>query len=166
MRLVFLTFLVLIPNYNKHKFYISNTSIKFIPKTRSLQITTQIFANDLEATINKKTKGIKLNPDNNIELADSLTREYFKKNLVFKNQNEIIDCDFLGKIYRNDLLVCYLEIKLDNYIKSIEVKNTLLFDFSNDQKNILHFLSEGRRRSFLSVSSDYIFNFKLDLNEE
>ena len=144
-----------------HKFYVSTTSIKFIPQDRSLQITAQMFADDFETTLRKQAKGIQLNPDNFSGLADSLTKKYFQKNLVFKNRDSVLEFDYLGKIYRNDLLVAYLEIVLDSTIKELQIKNTLLFDFSEDQKNILHFRNAGKRKSFLSVPSKNIFEIDL-----
>jgi hypothetical protein len=130
-----------------------------------LQITAQVFTDDFEFTLQKKSSGIKLNPDNKVELVDSLIKKYFKKNLVFKSKDSILQFDYLGKIYRNDLLVAYLEILLDSTITNFDIKNTLLFDFTDDQKNILHFRSRGRRRSFLRVSSRHTFEVELNISD-
>ena len=162
--LVFLTLFILF-GFTLHKFYVSTTLIKFIPEDRSLQITSQVFADDFELALQKMASGIKLNPDNKANLVDSLTKKYFQKKLVFKSDERIIPFDYLGKIYRNDLLVAYLEIFLDSTVTNFDVKNTLLFDFTDDQKNILHFRSQGRRRSFLSVSSKNTFNVKLNISK-
>ena len=167
MRIISLFFLTLITIscFALHKFYVSTTSIKYIPEDRSLQITAQVFTDDLEFTLQKITYGIKLNPDNKVEMVDSLIKKYFKKNLVFKFKDSILQFDYLGKIYRNDLLVAYLEILLDSTITNFNVKNTLLFDFTDDQKNILHFRSRGRRKSFLSVSSRHTFEVELNISD-
>ena len=167
MRIISLFFLTLITIscFALHKFYVSTTSIKYIPEDRSLQITAQVFTDDFEFALQKITSGIKLNPDNKVELVDSLIKKYFKKNLVFKSKDSILQFDYLGKIYRNDLLVAYLEILLDSTITNFDVKNTLLFDFTDDQKNILHFRSRGRRKSFLSVSSRHTFEVELNISD-
>ena len=167
MRIIPLFFLTLITIscFALHKFYVSTTSIKYIPEDRSLQITVQVFTDDFEFTLQKKSSGIKLNPDNKVELVDSLIKKYFIKNLVFKSKDSILQFDYLGKIYRNDLLVAYLEILLDSTITNFDVKNTLLFDFTDDQKNILHFRSRGRRKSFLSVSSRHTFEVELNISD-
>ncbi len=162
--LVFLTLFIL-TGFTYHKFYVSTTLIKFISEDRSLQITSQVFADDFELTLQKMVSGIKLNPDNNPDQVDSLTKKYFQKKLVFKSNERIIPFDYLGKIYRNDLLVAYLEILLDSTVTNLDLKNTLLFDFTNDQKNILHFQSQGKRRSFLSVSSKHTFNLELNISK-
>ena len=125
----------------------------------------KVFADDFEFALKKMASGIKLNPDNNADLVDSLTKKYFQKNLVFKSNERDLPFDYLGKIYRNDLLVAYLEILLDSTVINFDVKNTLLFDFTDDQKNILHFRSQGRRRSFLSVSSKHTFDIELNLSK-
>jgi hypothetical protein len=167
MRIISLVFLIvfILSGFTFHKFYVSTTSIKFIPDNRSLQITAQVFADDFEFALKKMASGIKLNPDNNADLVDSLTKKYFQKNLVFKSNELDLPFDYLGKIYRNDLLVAYLEILLDSTIMNFEIKNTLLFDFTDDQKNILHFRSQGIRRSFLSVTSKHSFDINLNLSK-
>ena len=157
--------LLILSGFTVHEFYVSTTLIKFIPEDRSLQITSQVFTEDFEFALQKMAPGIKLNPDNKAYQVDSLTKKYFQKKLVFKSNERIIPFDYLGKIYRNDLLVAYLEIFLDSTITNFDVKNTLLFDFTDDQKNILHFRSQGRRKSFLSVSSKHTFNLQLSISK-
>lgn len=167
MKSTFLVFLALMSlGFTFHKFYVSTTSIKFISKDRTLQITAQVFADDFEFTLQKITTGVELNPDNKVKLVDSLTKKYFQKNLVFKSQDRVLSSNYLGKVYRNDLLVVYLEIELDSTVTNFDVKNTLLFDFTDNQKNILHFRSKGRRRSFLSVSSNHTFDIELTISKE
>ena len=163
MKKVIFIFLALMSTaFSIHKFYVSTTSIKYIPNERSLQITAQVFADDFESTLKQHVQEIRLNPDNKVELIDSLTKKYFQKNLVFKTQDGILSFDYLGKVYRNDLLVAYLEIVLDGTVQNLVVQNTLLFDFSEDQKNILHFRNAGKRKSFLSVPSNNRFNIEIN----
>ena len=96
MRIISLFFLTLITIscFALHKFYVSTTSIKYIPEDRSLQITAQVFTDDFEFTLQKITSGIKLNPDNKVEMVDSLIKKYFKKNLVFKFKDSILQFDY------------------------------------------------------------------------
>ena len=166
MRFFLVIFLALIlSGLTMHKFYVSTTLIRFVPEENSLQITAQVFADDFEFTLQKLSPGIRLNPDSKVKLADSLTKKYFQRNLVFSSEGRNLPFDYLGKIYRNDLLVAYLEIILDSTVQNFDVKNTLLFDFTDDQKNILHFRNKGKRRSFLSVSSKHTFDIKLNFSE-
>ena len=166
MRFFLVIFLVLIlSGLTMHQFYVSTTLIRFVPEKSSLQITAQVFADDFEFTLQKLSPGIRLNPDSKVKLADSLTKKYFQRNLVFSSEGRNLPFDYLGKIYRNDLLVAYLEIILDSTVQNFDVKNTLLFDFTDDQKNILHFRNKGKRRSFLSVSSKHTFDIKLNFSE-
>mgnify|MGYP004199295117 FL=1 len=166
MRFFMVIFLaIILSGLTIHQFYVSTTLIRFVQEERSLQITAQVFADDFELTLQKLSPRIRLNPDNKIKLADSLTKKYFQRNLVFSSEGRKLPFDYLGKIYRNDLLVAYLEIILDSTVKNFEVKNTLLFDFTDDQKNILHFRNKGKRRSFLSVPSKHTFEIKLNFSE-
>ena len=166
MRFFLVIFLALIlSGLTVHQFYVSTTLIRFVPEESSLQITAQVFADDFEFTLQKLSPSIRLNPDSKVKLADSLTKKYFQRNLVFSSEGRYLPFEYLGKIYRNDLLVAYLEIILDSTVQNFDVKNTLLFDFTDDQKNILHFRNKGKRRSFLSVSSKHTFDIKLNFSE-
>lgn len=146
-----------------HNFYISTTSIKFIPEEKSLQITAQVFLDDFEAAIhhevNKKVKLTSVAPQKEI---DSLVKDYFKKNIIFKSKEKIIDFDFLGKVYKNDLLLAYMELKSIPTDSELSLKNTLLFNLLPEQKNIIHLKVGSKRKSFLAVSSKFEFELPQD----
>ena len=146
-----------------HNFYISTTSIKFIPVEKSFQITAQVFLDDFEAAIyhqvNKKVKLTSVVPQKEI---DSLVKDYFKKNIIFKSKEKIIDFDFLGKVYKNDLLLAYMELRNIPTDSELSIKNTLLFNLLPDQKNIIHLKVGSKRKSFLAVSSKSEFELPQD----
>ena len=146
-----------------HNFYVSTTSIRFVPEENSLQITTQVFLDDLESVLqqygNNKTKLIPEVPQNQI---DSLVEDYFRKNITFKTQGKTMDFDFLGKVYKSDVLVAYMELQMDSVVSPFSINNTIFFDFLSDQKNIIHLKMASKRKSFLAVYSKSIFEVPKD----
>ena len=149
-----------------HNFYVSTTAIRFLPEENSIQITTQVFLDDFESVLqqqgNYKTKLI---PKIHQKVIDSLVEDYFRENLTFKAQGKKIDFDFLGKRYKSDVLVAYMELEMDTVVSPFVIKNTIFFDYLPDQKNIIHLKLDSRRKSFLAVSSKSIFEVPKDFFE-
>ncbi|RPG63741.1 MAG: hypothetical protein CBC02_009995 [Flavobacteriaceae bacterium TMED42] len=146
-----------------HNFYVSTTSVRFVPDEKSLQITTQVFLDDFEAVLrqngNDKTR---LTPEVDQGEIDSLVEEYFRKNITFMAHGKIMDFDFLGKVYKSDVLVAYMELQLDSIAPPLSIENTIFFDYLPDQKNIIHLKLDSKRKSFLAVSSKSVFEIPKD----
>ena len=146
-----------------HNFYVSTTSIRFVPDEKSLQITTQVFLDDFESVLQQNGhEKTKLIPEVSQEEIDILVEDYLRKNIIFKAQEKTIDFEFLGKVYKNDVLIAYMELKMDSIQSSLRIKNTIFFDYLPDQKNIIHFKFASKRKSFLAVSSKSIFDIPKD----
>ena len=150
-----------------HNFYVSTTSIRFVPEEKSIQITTQVFLDDFESVLqkfgNKKTKLI---PEVSQDEIDSLVEDYFRKNITFKSRGKTMDFDFIGKVYKSDVLVAYMELQMDSIMSQFTINNTIFFDYLPNQKNIIHLKGSSKRKSFLAVFSKPLFevpNYFFDL---
>ena len=156
-------FIYLLGTVSFHNFYVSTTSIRFVPDEKSLQITTQVFLDDFESVLQQNGhEKTKLIPEVSQEEIDILVEDYLRKNITFKAQEKTIDFEFLGKVYKNDVLIAYMELKMDSIQSSLSIKNTIFFDYLPDQKNIIHFKFASKRKSFLAVSSKSIFEIPKD----
>lgn len=146
-----------------HNFYVSTTSVRFVPDEKSLQITTQVFLDDFESALRLYgNENLRLIPDTSQVKIDSLVEDYFRKNIIFKAQGETMNFDFLGKVYKNDVMVAYMELQMDTIVSPLSIKNTIFFDYLSDQKNIIHLKLASKRKSFLAVSSKSIFEIPKD----
>ena len=156
-------FIYLLGTVSFHNFYVSTTSIRFVPDEKSLQITTQVFLDDFESVLQQNGhEKTKLIPEVSQQEIDILVEDYLRKNITFKAQEKTIDFEFLGKVYKNDVLIAYMELKMDSIQSSLSIKNTIFFDYLPDQKNIIHFKFASKRKSFLAVSSKSIFDIPKD----
>ena len=156
-------FIYLLGTVSFHNFYVSTTSIRFVPDEKSLQITTQVFLDDFESVLQQNGhEKTKLIPEVSQQEIDILVEDYLRKNITFKAQEKTIDFEFLGKVYKNDVLIAYMELKMDSIQSSLRIKNTIFFDYLPDQKNIIHFKFASKRKSFLAVSSKSIFDIPKD----
>ena len=163
--LIILNFVLVSPissEFATHKFYVSTTEVKYKKESNTLQITSQFFIDDLEQFLQKSEGSLRLDPDSNIKLIDSLLERELKKSLKFSINNELKNYTYLGREYKNDILLCYLELQFQETPEILYVKNTFFFDIFDEQKNIIHFKSEKIRKSFLLHSEKNTATIKLN----
>ena len=154
---------VLLSAFIPHKFYVTTTSLRFVESNNSFQITSRLFIEDIESIlVQSSIPDFKLAPDNDESVVDSLLTNYFEDNLIFTSVENEFKINFLGKEYKDDMMVCYLELKFDKLDENINIQNTLLFDFSEEQKNIIHYRNGNQRKSFLFTHTQPRFKIKLN----
>ena len=132
-----------------HKFYLSTTEIEYKKELKTFQIMTQLFIDDLELLLQQQEKSLRLFPDLNTKNSDSLIKFHLKKEFQLIINGEPQKISYLGKEYKNDIVVCYLELFLDKIPRTIEIKNSMFFDLFDSQQNIIHYRNKASRKSFL-----------------
>lgn len=149
-----LFFLFSMSSFMVHKFYMAIYQINYVPEKKMLQITTRIFVDDLNKTLEKKyNKELFLGDER--ESTESLTflKKYLVDNFSVKINGHIKPMNFISKEMDGDVLVCYLSIKDISKIKSIEVFNSILTESFVEQQNIVHVTAFGTKKSFLFTAS-------------
>lgn len=140
-----------------HKFYVSVTSIKYSEKDSSFQITSRIFIDDLEAVLLERY-GVtsKLATPQESKIAEEYIQKYFNTKFVIGINGKKVDYQFLGKVYDNDVILCYLEIpnvKLSD-VKTLSVQNEILTDLFDEQQNIVHVKWNGKKKSLILIKEN------------
>ena len=77
-----------------HKFYISTSLIEYKEEEKSLQITSQIFIDDLELVLKKNDSSLRLAPDNRKEIIDSLVNQYFEENIKMQSNSKPLKLNY------------------------------------------------------------------------
>jgi len=135
-----------------HKFYVSVTHIQYSEKEETLQVTTRIFIDDLEAVLLERY-GVKtaLATENEADNADEFIGKYLQRKMVFTVNGSQVPYTFLGKEYDTDIAICYIEIPVGPLadIQQIEIQNEVLMDLFEEQQNVVHFRIDGKRRSYV-----------------
>ncbi len=104
----------------------------------------------MQRALRQRHGSIKLDPDSNLQLVDSLSIQYLNQHLIIKQNQHVLPLDFVGKEYDFDLGTYHLEILTRALtIDTLRITNTVLFDLFEDQKNIIHFKSNNYRKSYL-----------------
>ena len=141
-------FLLISLAFTTHKYYLSLTQIEYNKDQKSLEVIINVFMDDIELAINKEY-AIDLNLTTKDELkdADVYFHNYLTKNLTFTIDNDIVTHNYIGKEYEGDLVYFYLEIAVKENPKSLEVFNTILLTYFEQQQNIVKFKNDSKRQS-------------------
>jgi hypothetical protein len=129
-------------------------TMEYKTEKKSLQITTQLFIDDVELLLQQKDPSIRLFPDSNPSEIDRLLELEFNNALQIHIDQKQLKYDYVGREYKNDVIQCYLEIELLNPIQKLKVSNKMLFNLFYDQQNIIHFKNKTFRKSFLLRSDN------------
>ena len=133
-----------------HKFYVSVTEIVYNEKSESLQIISRIFIDDLEDLLQTRyDKSIKLGKSSESAMAPDLIKKYLNKKIEVQLDGKLVEVNFLGKEYEDDMLLLYMEIPEVKSFKKISVKNALLTDMFGEQKNLVHVTYKGSTKSLI-----------------
>lgn len=132
----------------KHPYYISVVEINHNASEKSLEISCKIFTNDFEETLEKnyKTKVDLVNPPDKGAM-DKLVNDYIHKNLAVKVDGKSTPYTYVGFEKQDEAIYCYFEIDNVPAVKKIDVSNSILHDFSDQQINIVHCVVGGKRQS-------------------
>jgi hypothetical protein len=146
--LLFLAFSI--SSFGVHKFYMAIYQINYAPEKKMLQVTSRIFVDDLDKTLEKKyNKKFYLGTDKETAESIDFLKKYFAQNFTIKVNGQSKNMNFLSKEMDGDVLVCYSSIKDISKINSLEIYNSLLIDCFAEQQNIVHVTAFGTKKSFL-----------------
>ena len=146
----------------KHDYYVSVTKVEYIKEEKSIQIISQIFIDDFEKLLRQRyDESITIAEENEPESVELYMKKYLDYKLDFKINAIDKPFKFLGKEYKDDIVYCYLEIENVSDIKTIEIKNEILFDIYKQQQNILRTKINGKDKSFILIpeNNKAVLNF-------
>ena len=123
-----------------HAFHLSTSEINYDHKSKSIQISTRIFIDDLESEL--KVNGftnLHIGTQKETANADSIVFEYIMQNLIIKIDDEVKDNFFVGKELSEELdaVWAYVEIPLSERRTQVSVYNSILTKLFDDQRNMV-----------------------------
>ena len=156
MKKIALPFLLFILAFSSHKYYLSLTQIEYNKDHKSLEVIINVFMDDIELAINNEYDvDMRLTTKEELKGVDEYFQKYLSNNLKFFINNKAVQYNFIGKEYEGDLVYFYLEIELKEDPLSLKVINTLLFDYFEQQQNVIKFKNGSKRQSkILSIDTN------------
>ncbi|WP_375560393.1 DUF6702 family protein [Bernardetia sp. OM2101] len=159
---LFLTFLLFsfIP---KHAMHLSITEMDFKTKGEKteIQISHKIFIDDLENALRKNYSEVFKNSKPNISTttqhkeAEKYIYNYLKKSVDLKVNSKKEEINYIGLEFEDDVIWVYGSIEKSTSIEkeSIFIKNMILMDLFDDQRNMLY-LTKEKTKEFLNFTND------------
>ena len=133
---------------SNHPYYVSVVEINHNAKDKTLEISCKIFTNDFEETLEKnyKTKVDLVNPSDKAAM-DKLVSDYIKKHLSFQADGKPVSFSYVGFEKEDEAIYSYFQVDNIASLKKLNVVNSILHDFSDQQINIVHCIVAGKRQS-------------------
>ena len=146
-------FLLLLPLFafnSVHKFYVSVTEMEYNEKSKSLQVISRVFIDDMENLLKTRyNEELYLTKDEEHPAAEEFLQKYLSAKLKVTVNGKEKGFSYVGKQYDNDQLILYIEIEEVAPLELVEVQNEVLTDLFPDQKNVVHVTYKGKTKSLL-----------------
>ena len=136
-KIILITFTLSLTSFTIHKYYSSITKIEVDNKDKLLKIHTQLFVDDFENVMQKRYDLTDIDFSNVSEKEQGKIKTYLTKKLQIQINRSPLELSYLGLEQEGELLYVYLESKLEQTVKRIDIENSLLQDFFSEQHNIV-----------------------------
>jgi len=131
-----------------HPFYISITEINHNAKDKTLEISCKMFAEDLEETLDKNYKTeVDLSLAKDKAALDKFIPDYINRHFSLAVDGKPVKLNYVGYEKDKESAYCYFQVDNVPSLKRLDVNNSLLHDFNQDQINIVHVVVNGKRQS-------------------
>jgi len=136
-----------------HRFYTAIFQINFVPQKKMIQITTRIFADDLnDALKNQYHKTTFLGTEKETPEDTVLLKKYLSENFKLTVNGKPQAMNYLSDEVEDNVIICYLNIKDVLKINSLAIENSILTEIHPEQQNIIQFNNNGTKKSLLLTS--------------
>lgn len=151
---IFGAFLILISSsFSKlekpiHPYHVGSVEFNYNKKTKTFEISGKFFLDDLENALNAKyKKAIHFNEKKYQTEINRLLKNYCDNYLKLKVNNSFIDVNYIGFEEDQESVNIYMESSVVDNPKKIETAVSFLYNFFDDQMNIIHVVIDGKRKS-------------------
>jgi len=123
-----------------HPMHVSVTEIDFDEKDKELEITSRLFIDDLEKTLQNQLKQPELdllNPKNG-QTIDQMASQYLADHLKISLDGKPQKTEYLGHERDGEALVFYVLVSKVRKWKTIQVFNDAITATFEDQSNLVH----------------------------
>lgn len=161
--IVFLFALLSMSFVGSHDYYLSTTTVKWVPEKQQIQLTSRFFLEDIEAYMqDKQNSKVVFSPDSHPDETDAFIEKFFIDNLTLRLNDVSQKITYLGREYQEEFMVIYAEVPmLTSSVTSLQLTSTFLLDFIENQQNIVHVKTPTKSKSFLLRNKINTLDFKL-----
>ena len=131
-----------------HPFYVSVTEINHNAADKTLEISCKMFTEDLEEILEKNNKTIlDITVEKDKSAFDKYIPDYIAKNLVLTVDGKPVKLTYIGFEREKESVYSYFQVDHISSVKKIDIINSILYDFNENEINIMHVTVNGNRKS-------------------
>ena len=135
-------------NTGRHPIYVSVTEIEHNAKDKTLEVSCKIFTDDFEKTLRSAYNTHVDLSDAKIKPAmDRLVSDYVLKHLKIAVDGKPTTLKYLGFEKIEEGILSYYQADNIPSVKKITVTDDILFEFNEQQMNLIHVIVGGERKS-------------------
>ena len=141
-----------------HEFHISKCVIDCNKEAQAIQVSLHIFIDDLEEALRQQgADKLFICTEKESEKAETYVSRYLEQHFVLTVNNEKVKYNFIGKEISKDLQAvwCYLEVTDITDVQSIQLKNDILMEVFDDQRNIIALNANDKEEFLMFDRSNY-----------
>jgi hypothetical protein len=133
-------------SFSLHKYYVSIMEIHPNITENKLQIILRTFPDDMENTIKDHFKLTSATMD-----FEDLVKKYVKEKIRFAINGKETNYSIIAIGTKDEYLIILIEVPLPKgqAVKYIHIQNEFFLDEFDEQKNIIHYLDKGIKRSYI-----------------
>jgi hypothetical protein len=150
---------LLVLNLPIHGFHLSQTLIEYNESEAALQISMSLTLDDLEKALEDAgAPRLHLCTEKEHDSGNELIFNYLKRNFEISVNGEATAYDWIGKELNDDMegVWIYLEITNLSELKEIEVKNQILIEALDDQKNIVQIKGPQSKQGYFMFRKGHL----------
>lgn len=131
-----------------HPVFVSVTEIEHNAKDKTLEISCKIYTDDFEKTLRMHypNKIDLMNRENRTQMGP-IVSEYIQKHLSVKADGKPVALQFLGYEQQEEAIVSFYQAANIASVKKLQVFNNLLYEYQEQQIEIIHVTVNGNRKS-------------------
>ncbi|KIA86002.1 hypothetical protein OA86_14320 [Kaistella jeonii] len=131
-----------------HPYHIGSVEFNYNSKSKTFEISGKFFLDDLEnALIEKYGKAVHFNDPNYKQQINEYLKKYCEEYLKLKVDNQFLKINYVGFEEDSEAVNIFLESEPVNSPKKVEVAVSFLYNYFDDQMNIVHIVVDGKRQS-------------------
>ncbi len=131
-----------------HPYHVGSVEFNYNSKSKTFEITGKFFLDDLENALKAKYGTlVHFNDDNYNSQINEFLQQYCNEYIKLKADNKFIKINYIGFEEDSEAVNIFLESEQINSPKKVETAVSLLYNFFDDQMNIIHIIVNGKRES-------------------
>jgi hypothetical protein len=131
-----------------HPFFISMTDINHNPTHKSLEVSVRIYSDDFEQALRKNCRcTVEIMKPADQSAMSKTVSSYIVNHLQIKVDGQPASLQFAGYQQEEGSTWSYFEVKNVPSFKKLEVNNSLLYDYKEEQVNMVHLKAYGKEKS-------------------